>query len=150
MDPGPIKVMTIPVSEEDAEEFFIAIHNALDDFGFVDLRDVYLFSSARSGVAISLDGGWRPFLGFTPGENPIDRRVHLPDGIWILDQIINIVSSWKHEIAGGRVFITHDTAVRVVGDITHTICIWDWDGEDPVRRVSQIHASIIRHASENP
>ena len=150
MDPGSINVPIITVSIDDAGEFFGAISNALEKMSYIDLRDVYLFSSARSGVAISFDGGWKPFLGFAAGENPVDRRSHLPEGIWILDQIIDIISSWKHEIAGARVFITQDTAIRVIGDLTHTICIWDWDGKDPVRRVSQIHASIMQHASEKP
>ena len=105
-------------------------------------EDVYLLLSERNAIAISYSGQWRPFLGFTSGYNLPDRRRYLPEGITVLDHIIDNLSTWKLELPGGRVFINQDTAQKVIGRQLHTICIWDWQGENPVARVAKMMRNI--------
>jgi len=138
MDPGPIKVPCIEVSHDEAEEFIEALEVQLNEMTPAERKEVYLLLKERRALAISFSGQWQPFLGFTPGFNLPAQRSYLPEGITVLDHVIDLLSAWRLKRPGGRVFINMDTAQKVIGEQLLTICIWDWAGDDPVGKVKMM------------
>src|SRR3989304_4521819 len=144
MPTGPIKVEAIPGAPEDAQAFIAALEETIMSLSEREAYSVYLVVEARRAIAISFDGEWRPFLGFTRGYNPHDSRAYLAPKLAFLDRIADALESFALERPGGRVFVGPYDTRKLIDDVQVTLCVYDWPEGNPVHQALAILVRKLR------
>lgn len=138
MPTGPIKVQAIPVSREDGQAFMTSLEATIVGLSEQEAYTVYLVVESRRAIAVSFDGDWRPFLGFTRGYNPPDSRAYLESDLGFLNQLADALEQLALESPGGRVFIRQYNATKAIDGVEATLCIYDWPLSNPINQALAI------------
>jgi len=134
---SPVILAPIPITKTNADAFISAVTNALSKLGVEDLCEAYLFQD--NAVVISYTNELEPFIGFTKGYNPPDRRANLPLDIYVLTRVAEALERYGRDIPGGRVFIRKDYVFIKDINYQNVICLWDWKGRDPVSGIKEAY-----------
>ena len=133
------------IGQDELGDFLITVKTTLAFMTPEQVNEVYLYVSQRRAIAVSFDKDWQPFLGYTRGLNPPDKRT-LIRGIGDLLQVIRSkFQKLPHDRAGGRVFLTNDRAYHInKKNMEVTLCRWSGVG-NRFRLVDEVIA-ILRAA----
>lgn len=126
------------ISKDDADIFCSVLESVLHELSFLELRKVRLFG--KSGIVISFDKDWQPFLGHTLGYNNLSKPPRL--AITSSNRVLDIAKTWLEGFgrpqSAGRVFVNRKGVVCV----RQTLGTWQWDADDPVIRLRRFCDSI--------
>lgn len=133
-----VYIPCIDVSAEQADHFIRCIsHEVTMTKKWTDEK-LHLFDYENKAIIISIDGKWKPFLGFSYGLNPPAAKVHINESIDVIEDVIVCLYDCALDIPGGRIFITKHQAFRKEGNEKKQLCTFNWQGEDPYWAIKNV------------